>query len=125
MNVGFIFIDSSECEQTPTTKPIPSNSLESEGNPQLPPDSIAKPKLEGNYENDFSKRCRNNKNLVNTSIYIRYVCVVLFVNHSKSSDTEEHDPIVEKFEMIIQDITVYYTKKLDLLRIKSEQHQVT
>lgn len=42
----------------------------------------------------------------------------------ESKDSEERDPIMEKFETIIQDITVYYTKKLDLLRIKSEQHQV-
>lgn len=40
------------------------------------------------------------------------------------ADSDQHDPIQEKFEMILQDITVYYTKKLDLLRIKSEQHQV-
>ena len=40
------------------------------------------------------------------------------------ADSDKLDPIQEKFEMILQDITVYYTKKLDLLRIKSEQHQV-
>ena len=40
------------------------------------------------------------------------------------ADSDKHDPIQEKFDMILQDITVYYTKKLDLLRIKSEQHQV-
>ena len=40
-------------------------------------------------------------------------------------DLDRHDPILDKFETIIQDITVYYTKKLDMLRIKSEQHQVS
>ena len=40
------------------------------------------------------------------------------------NESVKHDPIQEKFEMILQDITVYYSKKLDLLRIKSEQHQV-
>ena len=40
------------------------------------------------------------------------------------NENVKHDPIHEKFELILQDITVYYSKKLDLLRIKSEQHQV-
>ena len=44
---------------------------------------------------------------------------------SELQDLDRHDPILEKFETIIQDITVYYTKKLDMLRIKSEQHQVS
>ena len=44
---------------------------------------------------------------------------------SELQDLDRHDPILDKFETIIQDITVYYTKKLDMLRIKSEQHQVS
>ena len=36
---------------------------------------------------------------------------------------KKHDQILEKFDMIVQDITIYYTKKLDLLRIKAEHHQ--
>ena len=41
-----------------------------------------------------------------------------------ANESVKHDPIHDKFEMILQDIMVYYSKKLDLLRIKSEQHQV-
>ena len=68
----------------------------------------------------------NNINFLKTSNFVRLNNILFFNIHvlKDDADSDKHDPIQEKFEMILQDITVYYTKKLDLLRIKSEQHQV-
>ena len=45
----------------------------------------------------------------------------------RSSDEEKHlsDAITDQFGTILQDVTVYYTKKLDMYRIKMEHHQRT
>ena len=47
---------------------------------------------------------------------------------SRSSDEDEkslNDAITDQFQVILQDVTVYYTKKLDMYRIKMEHHQRT
>ena len=36
-----------------------------------------------------------------------------------------NDAITDQFSSILQDVTVYYTKKLDMYRIKMEHHQRT
>ena len=40
-------------------------------------------------------------------------------------DDEEGDFLTDQFNAILQDITVYYNKKLDMYRIKMEHHQRT
>ena len=46
---------------------------------------------------------------------------------SYESDEERNinDAITDQFRAILQDVTVYYTKKLDMYRIKMEHHQRT
>ena len=73
-----------------------------------------------------SQNICNNINFLKNLDGFRATNIFYFMIHvlKDDADSDKHDPIQEKFEMILQDITVYYTKKLDLLRIKSEQHQV-
>ena len=46
---------------------------------------------------------------------------------SYESDEERNinDAITDQFRAILQDVTVYYSKKLDMYRIKMEHHQRT
>ena len=41
------------------------------------------------------------------------------------SDDEESDLLTDQFNAILQDVSVYYNKKLDMYRIKMEHHQRT
>ncbi len=43
-------------------------------------------------------------------------------DEDSSSSSVMSDPITDQFSAILQDITVYYTKKLDMFRIKLEHH---
>ena len=47
--------------------------------------------------------------------------------YSYESDEERNinDAITDQFRAILQDVTVYYSKKLDMYRIKMEHHQRT
>lgn len=44
---------------------------------------------------------------------------------SNSEDEDLNDAITDQFDAILQDVTVYYSKKLDMYRIKMEHHQRT
>ena len=46
-------------------------------------------------------------------------CITLFLSD------EENELLTDQFNSILQDITVYYNKKLDMYRIKMEHHQRT
>ena len=51
-----------------------------------------------------------------------------YLSHfSYESDEERNinDAITDQFRAILQDVTVYYSKKLDMYRIKMEHHQRT